>query len=190
MIILTLFTFRFSKYYSASCDVYAQNGIKGGLTREINLNIINELNNEKTTNNQLVNIKYQSSGQISSIEMNSVQINLLANKLSDVVYDSIRTSNHDFGVPLGNALGSKLFSGKGPEIKIDIVPVGAVSYEIKSEMSSGGINQTLHRVYIEYTTEIECLAPFYKSKTTIENSVIISETLIVGKVPEVILPKI
>ena len=51
-------------------------------------------------------------------------------------------------IPLGNALGSKLFSGMGPELKVGVLPMGEVSAEYFTEFYAAGINQTRYKIYI------------------------------------------
>ena len=189
LVISSFAAFRFSKYYSIACDDYADKGVKGRLSSEINVHIAEHLNENSDLCSDIIKINKLNDGMIGSIEINASKINHIANQLTHEIYEQISSTEYDFGVPLGNALGSKLFSSKGPKIKFNVTTVGAVSYEIKSELITGGINQTLHRVYIVYTSEIKCIAPFYESKNEIKNTVIIAETLIVGNIPEVIIPK-
>lgn len=188
MILILCFAVRFARYYPIAADNYAQQGIKGEITKRINRTLSNDLSKYELTYKQIVEICYDDDGQIVSITINSVALNMIANRLSESVYESISNSNDSFGIPLGNALSSRLFSGKGPKIETEIVPIGAVGYSIESELSDAGINQTLHRIYIEFNTEIKCLSPFHESDIKINTSIIIAETLIVGNVPEIMLP--
>ena len=80
-----------------------------------------------------------------------------------------------------------MLSSKGPEINVSIKPISIVEYKIKSEFIGEGINQTLHRISIVFNTVITCLAPFHESSVTIETEMVLSETLIIGKVPNTIL---
>ena len=49
----------------------------------------------------------------------------------------------------GSFTGFKLLAGKGPGIKIRITPIGNVETDLKSEFITQGINQTLHRIYLQ-----------------------------------------
>ncbi len=188
LLLLSLsFVLRIAQHYPNAADIYAQQGIKGTLTKEINKKLTDELTNFKLKYSEISDIIYANDGQITSIKINAAEMNIIANRLSEIIYNSIKTSTHEFGIPLGNALGSRLFSGKGPKLNTDIIPIGSVEYDIRSELSDAGINQTLHRIYIYFNAEINCLAPFYETKINIKTSIIIAETLIVGKVPEIIL---
>lgn len=187
VLLITAFVLRMFRYYPNAADTYAQQGIKGVITKEINNILATELTNCELKYNQISNIIYSNDGQITSLTINTAEMNIIANRLSEKIFDSITNSTHKFGIPLGNALGSRLFSGKGPKIETEIIPIGSVEYEIRSELSDAGINQTLHRICIDFNTGINCLSPFYETEINIQTSIIIAETLIVGKVPEIML---
>ena len=84
----------------------------------------------------------------------------------------------------GSFTGFKLLSGKGPGVKIQIVPIGEVETNLKSEFKAQGINQTLHRIYLEVKSRIEILTPFHNIEKEITNQVLLAENIIVGHIPE------
>jgi len=84
----------------------------------------------------------------------------------------------------GSFTGVKLLSGRGPGIKIRISSIGNVKTDLKSEFSSKGINQTLHRVYLEVDSEISILTPFDSITKSISNQILIAENIIIGDIPE------
>ena len=53
-----------------------------------------------------------------------------------------------------------------------------------------GINQTIHRVYLDVKTNINILTTFSMIHKDIENQVIILENVIVGEIPRTYLNKI
>ena len=54
---------------------------------------------------------------------------------------------------------------------------------MKSEFKSQGINQTLHRVYLEVVCNVKVLTPFWHIERKIENQVLLAENVIVGHIP-------
>ncbi|MBO4453252.1 MAG: sporulation protein YunB, partial [Clostridia bacterium] len=121
------------------------------------------------------------------IKADALKINKIALGISEAVYDSIKDPETEYGVPLGNAIGSRFFAGKGPKIPVRLTQINAVSYEIKSDLISGGINQTVHRISVRYTVTVKCLAPFNENLIIINGEQIIAETVIIGEVPEILL---
>lgn len=75
-------------------------------------------------------------------------------------------------------------AGKGPAVKITISPIGTVETNLKSEFTSKGINQTLHRVYLEVKCRVNILTPFQDIEREITNQVLLLENIIVGHIPE------
>ena len=189
VLVLVAITMHFLRNYPLACDVYAETGINGIIASEINKKISNKLNNNIDEYSQIATINTNSDGSISTITIKSSIINNIALGLSADIYNTISESNYQFGIPFGNVMGYELLSGKGPKINIKIKPISATKHEIKSELLSSGINQSLHRILVLFTTEIMCLAPFHKHKSFIETELILFETLIVGKVPEVIIQR-
>ena len=83
----------------------------------------------------------------------------------------------------GSILGSKYFSARGPKLHIRITNVVNVETKLQSEFLAKGINQTLHRVYLELNCEVTLLTPYNTIKEKISNQVLIAESVIVGNVP-------
>ncbi len=74
-------------------------------------------------------------------------------------------------------------AGRGPMVKLRISTIGNVETDLRSEFSSQGINQTLHRVYLFVKCEINILTPFESITTNITNQVLLAENVIVGHIP-------
>ena len=68
-------------------------------------------------------------------------------------------------------------------IKIVILSIGNVETDLRSEFIAQGINQTLHRVYLQIKCEVKILTPFNIITQSIDNQVLLLENVIVGHVP-------
>ncbi len=187
ILIFSFLLFRLNKYYSIACDAYAETVIKGEISKETNNIILDHLNENTLQYSDITNIERANDQSISAITINTIKLNNIANELAYEIYDSIYESEKGYSLPLGNALGYKYLSGKGPEIEMSLIPLNAVKYNIKSEFTGSGINQTVHRIIIEFTTTVNCVAPFHHIKCELNFPIVITETLIVGKIPEIIL---
>ena len=80
--------------------------------------------------------------------------------------------------------GNYLLSGFGPRIPIKISMTGSVDTEIKSEFISQGINQTLHRVYVNFNCDMTVVTPMKRYNQNVVNQFIIAEHVIVGNIPD------
>ena len=117
----------------------------------------------------------------------SSQLDTINKIISDIpVYiqeELEREENSSFKIPLGSFLGSKLFSGIGPKVNVKMKMVGDLDTDLRSEFTSAGINQTLHRIYLEIKCKVIILTPFETMEEEIANQVLIAEGVIVGDIP-------
>ena len=72
----------------------------------------------------------------------------------------------------------------GPDITIKMMTDGNVITDLKSEFKEAGINQTLHRVYLEVVCNATILTPYETITETITNQVLLIEGVIVGNIPD------
>ena len=61
---------------------------------------------------------------------------------------------------------------------------GNVLTNLKSEFTEAGINQTLHRVYLEVVCNVTILTPYQTITESITNQVLLIEGVIVGNIPD------
>lgn len=71
----------------------------------------------------------------------------------------------------------------GPDIKIKMSTDGTVETDLKSEFKEAGINQTLHRIYLEVKCNVNILTPYNTINETIVNQVLLVEGVIIGNIP-------
>lgn len=80
-------------------------------------------------------------------------------------------------------LGISALSVISPNFKIAMERAGSVEAEIDSEFTAVGINQTLHRIYLNLNCSIGVLTPFESVSKKVASKVLLTETVIVGEVP-------
>lgn len=132
----------------------------------------------------LMEVKYDESGNITMIQANTITIDKIASKIAKAVQESIsEIGSLGVNVPAGSILGGQLFAGKGPLIHITVIPTGSVNTQFKSEFTSAGINQTRHRIILELSTKMKVVAPVGSSGIEAVTQIPVAETIIVGKVP-------
>ena len=155
-------------------------------------NIATQVSNEEATiimneysYDDLITIVRDSSGNIKMLQTNTKNVNSIVSDIPMNIIKKFEEKNSsDIFIYFGSAFGLKLFSAQGPKIHIKIANVGNVDTKLVSEFTSQGINQTLHRVYLNLSCEVTILTPYNTIKQTIENQVLIAESVIVGTVPD------
>ncbi len=61
--------------------------------------------------------------------------------------------------------------------------VGNVETDLISQFSEAGINQTLHRIYLNVNCKVTILTPFDSIEENITNQVLLAEAVVMGEVP-------
>ena len=82
------------------------------------------------------------------------------------------------------SIGYIIFAGRGPHVSVRLLPVGHASVKLISTIESAGINQTCHTIRAEVTAEVQTAIPFAQTTTKTTYACLLSETLIVGTVPD------
>lgn len=121
---------------------------------------------------------------ITMLEANMININMVISEIAEKIQKEIdNTENEDIYISSGSFTGVSLLAGRGPKIPIRISTIGNVKTDFKSEFIEKGVNQTLHRLYLEIECEISILTPFNTINEKINNQLIIAENIIVGNIP-------
>ena len=92
-------------------------------------------------------------------------------------------SVEQLSVPAGSVFFPELFSGRGPGIPIRVLAVRASDANFRNDFSSAGINQTLHRIMLDIRVDVTILTWTGTREVTVDSSVAVAETVIVGTVP-------
>lgn len=131
-----------------------------------------------------INVVYGEDG-ISAIETNVTGISRLrADSIENIRCEIADIDRMTLDIPLGNLAGGLVTTGRGFPVKIKLIPIGDVSGEIYSEFSETGINQTLHRIYLRVRVSMNMIVASDTVKLELADDVLVSETVIVGKVPD------
>ncbi|MCH5155516.1 MAG: sporulation protein YunB [Clostridiales bacterium] len=121
---------------------------------------------------------------IKSVIIDGKAVTVLAEQIALTAQQYITDVGNDgIKIPLGSLSGMSLFTGVGPDIKMRVYLVGSTRSQMTSVFSSAGINQTLHRLYFTIHGNIAIAVPGIPSTIKVSAEVLMSETLIVGKVP-------
>ena len=130
-------------------------------------------------------IEKDAEGNVSMINMNMYRVNIIISDIAYYIQEQMKEpENCNISIPMGNLLGVNLFSGYGPNIKMKVVLLGNVETDLRSEFIAKGINQTLHRVYLQIDCPVQILSSYKTMEENISNQFLLAENVIVGKIPE------
>ena len=147
--------------------------------------VISVIEREGITYDDMITLEKDDTGRISALKTDIVKINTLKSKIASEIQRRLEESEFpDVDIPIGSIIDGELLSGKGPILKISVLPAGTVSADIENVFSEAGINQTLHRIMLKVCLSVTVILPTERASADVVTSVCIAETVIVGEVPE------
>ncbi len=154
-------------------------------TEAVNKTIIKSANNN-VNYDELITIEKNAQGDIVLISANSYKINSLSREISDKTQSNIKNSlKNGIPIPIMAFSGINILSGYGKNVNFKSIYVTSVDCNFLSNFSSVGINQTLHSIYINVLIKVNLELPFSSKIQDCSTNVLITETVLIGKVPEI-----
>ena len=124
-------------------------------------------------------------GQIKMIKMNIIAVNEITSDVAIKIQEELNNyQKGEFYIKWGTFTGTKRLSGRGPNVPIKMATVGNVETDLVSEFSEAGINQTLHKIYLNVNCKVTILTPYDTIEENIVNQVLLAEAVIIGEVPD------
>lgn len=135
-----------------------------------------------------VSIQRDGGGAITALTTNMAQMNLLRAELTAAILEALDGVDvSDIQVPLGSLFDLEPMWAKGPSLKARAMTVGTVRTEFDSQFTSAGVNQTLHRIWLEISVPMTLLLPGGEVEVAVDTQLCVAETVIVGQVPDTYL---
>ena len=156
-------------------------------TNAVNDAVCDILNSGRYKSDDIINITYNSNGDVKSINCDCLKINLLK---SDITLEAQKRISEKENIPvkvhIGMLSGSELFKNCGPEISIDTYITGGVVTDFETKFTDAGVNQSLFTLSAVITGDISVYSSTLKADTSVNTSVIVAQTVVVGTVPDLI----
>ena len=142
------------------------------------------LQQQEMAYSDFVTIQRSSSGEICAVTTDAASMNRFRSCVLERVLEKLEGIQvSDIHIPLGSLLDIDFLWAKGPEFKVHSMSVGTVHAEFQSEFTGAGVNQTLHRIWLEVTVPLTLILPGDRVETQAITRIPIAETVIVGEVP-------
>ncbi len=178
-------------YFAVVCPAVvalSQEKIRSIATQTISEVVGEVLTNGNYTYDDLVEVTYSSENKISQISTNSTQVNLLVREVTAKVQERFdQLDSAQVVVNLGSFTGIPFLFGYGPEITLNLVPIGTVQTNFETKFLSAGINQTLHSLYFDVNAILGLILPGSTQNFDTNLQVLICESVIVGEIPSIYL---
>lgn len=185
-IIVLIIAFTFAYYALKSIEPIMEKQCKT-MAKSIATKICNEESSRVMVNytyDDLLNITKDEQGNIKMVTTNMITVNEIISEIPIRIQNQIEKSeNNHFSIPLGSFLGINLLSGRGPKVNVKMEVTGSLDTSLRSEFIASGINQTMHKIYLEIECNIIILTPSQTMEEKITNQVLLAEGLIIGDIP-------
>lgn len=157
------------------------------LNIEINKEIERSISDYVSKNPELefIDIRYSSDGKVSSMNANVNFINRTRTCVSKDILSSLNYGKiHSLKMPLGCLFGNELTYAKGPMLNFRFIASQNFISSIDGVFIENGINQTLHRLYIDFRIDVILSLPLKSINVPVNCRYLLSEVVIVGDVPD------
>ena len=174
--LLLVIIFALVSFFKAAYPIFEASCINEA--RSLTVKTINsEVNNlmKNYSYEDLVTIDKDNNGKINFIQTNSRPINEIITQLAINVQNDIDNAERTkVFINLGSVYGVSFLKYFGPQFNIELETSGSIESNLKTEFTAVGINQTLHKIYLDVSTRISVLTPFGKFRKSYRNKYIIS----------------
>lgn len=142
--------------------------------------------NRTLSYDKLIDINYNANGEIASFSANQYEINAITREIVKETQQQMLSFGEDgLRLNLGTFSGVPFFIGRGPMVNLKLVPIGVVNGEFNSVFNSVGINMTRHTLFLNVNVHVSIVLPIKSFDIYSQNQVLLAESVILGKVPEV-----
>lgn len=152
----------------------------------INNTISDMLSEDNNSFTDLMKIDYDENGKISALSADSIKVNRLKSMISVSITDAIgQIEESHISIALGTLTGNAFLLGRGPEIDLNVHISCSCSIEVRNTFEYSGINQTMHKAFLDITANVYVLAVGENLSSQVFTSIPIAETVIIGQIPEI-----
>lgn len=154
----------------------------------INTSVSEFLREDETNLRDLVVSNKDNNNNIVSLTVDTKLFNQISSSIA-IRTDEKLNQNCKPGIliPIGTLSGIYFLNGKGTSLSFSCSPIGNVECEINSLFESAGINQTIHKLYIDIFARISVALPVKSVEISNKVSFLAVETIVVGDVPLVFI---
>ncbi len=181
MVLLILFRSK----YSGTIRSLAETQLKNTTSDLINDAIDKQIDSGNIQYDRIVYFEKDLNGKITALKTNMSEVNRLKTSILNIINDEILAMDTtDLGIPIGSLILPEFFSGKGPQIPIQIISISNSDASFESYFTEAGINQTLQKLTMNICVDVSILVLGRTESFTVTSQVVVAETIIVGQVPD------
>ncbi len=147
--------------------------------------VIEILEAENISYEDIVNLSYNEDGYVTSLETDIYKVNFLKSRISNQISEIIAgREKYDFSIPIGSFLNNDFTNGFGPDLKFKMQVTTTAFVNFTNEFKAAGINQVLHIINVDIKIRGSLVISGYRKGIETKTSAIAAQTVIVGKTPD------
>ena len=186
LLFILLFLFRLK--YAGAIRTLAQTQVINATSDLINDAIDKQIAQGNIAYDRIVYFEKDLDGKITALKTNMSEVNRLKTAILNIINDEILAlETTDLGIPVGSLILPEFFSGRGPQIPVQLLSIRNSDGDFSSNFTEAGINQTLHQLKMSVRVDISVLVLGKAQNFTVESQVVVAETVIIGAVPDTFL---
>ncbi len=163
---------------------YAASAARDEVVTKVNAIVKSLMADPRFAGTDLVNLERDGNGSITAVTTNVAAINMLAAEVLSQAIDQTEQEVLTVKLPVANLLGSAILMNRGPSISVHVTMLSSSTASFRSEITSAGINQTRHQLFLDLDVQLSFLMPWRGMDTSVQTEILVSETVIVGEVPD------
>ena len=177
--IIVAFLYTAFPIFEASCES-AAGSLATNITNESVMEVM-----QNYTYNDLMNIQKDNNEKINFLEANIVAVNQAIVQIISKIQKRIDAApKTNVFINFGSISGISGLRNVGPQFDIELETAGRIISNVRTEFENVGINQTIHRIFLDLNTDIGILTPYGCFKRDFETTVLLAQAVIVGEIPE------
>lgn len=122
-------------------------------------------------------------GNVVSVQANTYVLNNFKASLSERMQKELN-GNARVGIPAGSFTGLRVLNGRGFDVPMRLNLEGNADISFESGFIGAGVNQTCHRITLKVVVSAVSQSASFGASTEYETNIVLSETVIVGTVPQ------
>lgn len=163
----------------ASCENAAYSSVTNIVTSEIK-KIMQEY-----TYSDLVTTEKNNNGEIVFLKSNVIVMNEIIAKITQNIQNDIDAQERvTVFINMGTLTGISALRMVGPKFEVELEAAGDCFVDVNSKFESAGINQTIHKIYVDIDAFVKIITPLGSFEKDIKSKVLLTEAIIVGEVPD------
>ena len=172
---------------SSIASTIAVSDAKDMVVSSINTAVLQIMSEGGYPSNSFVSFEKSDDGTVTLISSDMAQINALSAELLNRLVQPSADQKIIINIPAGNLTGISFLMGKGVDIPVEVVVLTSSKVEFNNNIVSAGINQTKHQINLEVIVDLDIIIPWGIKSAEVVTEVLISDTIIAGRVPETYL---